>query len=52
MMWLRMLLTAFFMLGALITISGIDKPRQPITTGTAILSSLFTVGLVWAVWHL
>ena len=47
----RIALTAFLGLGALLTVAIIDKPRKPLTAGTAvitvIINSLIIAGLWW-----
>ena len=50
--WLRIMLTVWFSFGVIVTLSQIDQPRKPLTSGVAILSTIFAVGFIWAVWIL
>lgn len=52
MTWLRVLLTIWLSLGVLVTLTQIDQPRKPLSSGTAILSTMFAIGFIWSVWIL
>ena len=52
MTWLRIMLTVWFSFAVIVTLSQIDQPRKPLTSGTAILSTIFTAGYIWAIWIL
>lgn len=49
-MWFRVLLTCLFSVAAVTTLSGADRPREPIPLGAAVV--LFAVDglLIWGVW--
>jgi len=47
--WPKYILIAWLVLGALLTIAHVGKKREPMTAGTAALSTVFTAGLVWLV---
>lgn len=49
MVWYAWVLVALFALGALATIARIDKPREPIDTGTAIATVIIHGLYVWAI---
>lgn len=52
MTWLRVLLTVWLGFSVVAMLAQIDKPRKPLTSGVAIMSTLITVGIIWAVWVL
>lgn len=52
MTWLRVLLTIWLSFSVVTMLSQIDKPRKPLTSGVAILSTVVCIGIIWSVWIL
>ena len=49
MNWAKFIIIAFEVVGALITVAHVGKPRDAITGGVAVLTLIFTAALIWLV---
>jgi len=49
-MALAVALTVFFAVGALLTISLIGKPREPLTAGSAAITVLINAAFIASIW--
>lgn len=52
MEWVRIAITVWLCFGVLVTIGQVDKPREPISSGTASLAAILTALMIWGIWLL